>query len=381
MNKSIKIKLNKLWKNRNSKQRSFLLTVVVPTLIVAIYFVFICADRYVVESKFAIKGNELQQLNLLSGIAGMPGQGGTATDSYILQEYLASREIIEALAEDIDLETLFNNPNADFFSRLGYGKSSEDKVQYWNKMVTSSYDPTTTITSLKIRTFTPEEAVTLSNLIIEKSSILINSLSEQAKQDDLKFAQNEVLLAEQRVANSRLSMTDFRNQYQELDPTQTAITKLTIIGELESKLAALEAKKINALSYMSKHAPAVNSIANEIDALRKQINNEKENIAGKIKPEGQNQLSAVVANYEPLLIERTFAEKAYASTLASLEGARMEAAKKNRYLSSFVLPKLPEESVEPNRVKSTVTIFLGLSVLWGIGILLIGSLKEHIGWV
>lgn len=381
MNKSIKLKLNKLWKNRNSKQRSFIVCVLIPTLIVAYYFAFICTDRYVSEVQFAVKGNELQKLDLLSGFAGIPAQGGTATDSFILQEYLASREIIDALEQEIDLEALFNNADADIISRLGYNLTIEEKVIYWKKMVTSSYDPTTTITKLQVRAFTPEDAIKLTSIIMKKSDELINSLSEQAKRDDLKFALEEVKLAEKRVTESRLAMTGFRNSSQELDPTQTAVAKLSIIGELEGQLAGLQIKKLNLLSYMNKAAPGVISINSEISALKKQIEIEKANVAGGENLEDQSKLSSVFANYEPLLLERTFAEKAYASTLASLEGTRMEAAKKSRYLSSFVLPKLPEESIEPERIKSVLMVFMTLSVIWGIGILLIGSVKEHIGWV
>ncbi len=379
LQKKHKTLLNKLWKNRNSKQRSFILVVILPTLLASIYYTFIASGLYMVESRFAVKGNEMQQMDLLSGLAGIPAQGGSSSDSYIVQDYISSIDIIQALSNDIDLEAIYNHPDADWFSAMGYEKTLEETLKYWRKRVTVSYDPTTTITTLKVRAFNPEQAQQLAKAIIRQSEFLVNSLSERARQDDLEFANEEVARAEARVTRARVAMNDFRTSIEDLDPTQTASAKMMLIAQLEGQLAQAKTELDVLLSYMNKSAPEVVRSTRRVNAIKNQIMAEKKRITSN-GPTG-DALAGVFADYEPLLTERTFSEKAYASTLASLEAARVEASRKHRYLATFVEPTLPDEAVEPIRAKAIATVFFGAIVAWAIGFLGIGIVREHVGWV
>ncbi|QJY38880.1 capsule biosynthesis protein [Vibrio europaeus] len=379
LKKKHKTLLNKFWKNRNSKQRSFILIVLLPTLLAAFYYCFIAAGLYVVESRFAVKGNEMQQFDMLSGLAGIPAQGGSATDSYIVQDYVQSIDIVKAIGKELDLEAIFNHPDADWLSAMGNQPTLDEQLNYWRKGVSVSYDPTTTIITLKVRAFSARDAKKLAEAVLEKSEMLVNNLSEAARADDLKFADKEVKRAEERVTEVRMAMNDFRNEVKDLDPTQTASAKMMLIGELEVQLAKAQAE-LNALnSYMDETAPAVLTLARQVKALTQQIHIEKKNITGNSKT--QPALSGVFADYEPLLVERTFAEKAYTSAMASLEAARVEAARKHRYLATFVSPIHPDEAIEPQRLKSVVTVFIASLMSWAIGLLGLGIIREHIGWV
>lgn len=379
LQKKHKLLINKLWKNRNNKQRSFIVIVLFPTLIALFYYSFIASGKYVVETRFSVKGNEMQQLDLLSGIAGIPSQGGSATDSYIVQDYIHSLDMVRAVSKDLDLKAMFNHPDADWLSALGKHKTQVELLTYWNKLVNASYDPTTTIITLKVRAFSPEDAKQLAEVVLHQSEVLVNNLSEQARSDDLVFAEAEVKRAEQRVSNARLLMNDFRVEAQDLDPTQTASAKMMLIGELEAQLAKAQAE-LNALtSYMDTKSPSVINLQRKAKALTQQIQSEKNAIAGDT--ETRTALSGIFADYEPLLVERTFAEKAYTSALASLEAARIEAARKHRYLATFVAPIHPDEAIEPQRLKSVVTVLIASLMSWAIGLLGLGIIREHVGWV
>lgn len=379
LQKKHKVVLNKFWKNRNKKQRSFILMVVVPTLIALIYYSFIASGKFVVESRFSVKGNNTQQFDLLSGIAGMPSQVGGATDSYIVQDYIHSLDMIREVNKTINLRAIFNHPDADWVSKLGTQKTQEEILDYWLKFVTASYDPTTTIITLKVRAFTPEDAKELATEILRQSELLVNNLSEKARRDDLAFAESEVSRAEKRVSNARLIMNDFRVEAQNLDPTQTASAKMMLIGELEVQLAKTQAELNSVSSYMNSNAPSVINLQRQAEALKLQINNEKNSIATSSNSESA--LTSVFADYEPLVVERTFAEKAYTSALASLEAARVEAARTHSYLAVFIAPVLPDEATEPLRLQAIFTAFLASLISWGIGLLGVGIIREHIGWV
>ncbi|MCD9475592.1 capsule biosynthesis protein [Photobacterium phosphoreum] len=381
----IKIILNKFWKNRNVKQRSFLFIVIIPTLLATVYFSLIASDRYVSTAKFAIKSNESPQLDLLGGISGLPSQSASS-DGYILQDFILSYSILAAIKIHINIEPLFNRVEADILSRLGDNSTQEKQTQYWRKMVTSSFDPTSGITSLTVRTFNPNDSKVLADAVINASEQLINTLSKRSRHDDLSFAEKEVKLAELRVTKARQAMNLFRQKHQDLDPTQTAVAKMTLIGQLEAQLATAKAELIAKTSFMRNGTSPIKALKRQIDALEIQIVAEKSSISNNNNTLNQlsnleNGLSSVFADYEPLLIERTFAEKAYTSVLASLEVARIESAKKHRYLATFVEPRVPDEALEPYRIKSIFIVFLSTLILWGIGLLGLGAIRDHAGWV
>lgn len=380
-----KIILNKFWKNRNVKQRSFLFIVIIPTLLATVYFSLIASDRYVSTAKFAIKSNESPQLDLLGGISGLPSQSASS-DGYILQDFILSYSILAAIKIHINIEPLFNRVEADILSRLGDNSTQEKQTQYWRKMVTSSFDPTSGITSLTVRTFNPNDSKVLADAVINASEQLINTLSKRSRHDDLSFAEKEVKLAELRVTKARQAMNLFRQKHQDLDPTQTAVAKMTLIGQLEAQLATAKAELIAKTSFMRNGTSPIKALKRQIDALEIQIVAEKSSISNNNNTLNQlsnleNGLSSVFADYEPLLIERTFAEKAYTSVLASLEVARIESAKKHRYLATFVEPRVPDEALEPYRIKSIFIVFLSTLILWGIGLLGLGAIRDHAGWV
>lgn len=377
--------LNKFWKNRNVKQRSFLFIVIIPTLLATVYFSLIASDRYVSTAKFAIKSNESPQLDLLGGISGLPSQSASS-DGYILQDFILSYSILAAIKIHINIEPLFNREEADILSRLGDNSTQEKQTQYWRKMVTSSFDPTSGITSLTVRTFNPNDSKVLADAVINASEQLINTLSKRSRHDDLSFAEKEVKLAELRVTKARQAMNLFRQKHQDLDPTQTAVAKMTLIGQLEAQLATAKAELIAKTSFMRNGTSPIKALKRQIDALEIQIVAEKSSISNNNNTLNQlsnleNGLSSVFADYEPLLIERTFAEKAYTSVLASLEVARIESAKKHRYLATFVEPRVPDEALEPYRIKSIFIVFLSTLILWGIGLLGLGAIRDHAGWV
>jgi len=80
---------------------------------------------------------------------------------------------------------------------------------------------------------------------------------------------------------------------------------------------------------------------------------------------------------EDLQVELEFARKAYTSMLGSLETARAEAQKQQKYLLPVVAPNLPDEPLEPRRVLGVLTVFFCSLVVYGIGALLLAAIREH----
>ena len=64
--------------------------------------------------------------------------------------------------------------------------------------------------------------------------------------------------------------------------------------------------------------------------------------------------------------------------MTALETARLDAQRKQLYLERLVQPSLPDESMEPRRVRSVFTVFLLGLVAWGVLSLILAGVREHV---
>ena len=72
---------------------SLLACVALPTILAALFYIFIAADRYVSEARFAVRSNEAQAADALGMITGLP-QFGDCFRSYIVADYVESRDMV-----------------------------------------------------------------------------------------------------------------------------------------------------------------------------------------------------------------------------------------------------------------------------------------------
>jgi capsular polysaccharide transport system permease protein len=92
---------------------------------------------------------------------------------------------------------------------------------------------------------------------------------------------------------------------------------------------------------------------------------------------GNASLSTKAAAYQRLALERDFADRQLAASMASLEQARNDAQRKQLYLERIVQPNLPDVAIEPRRLHAVLVVFLmGLVTTGALSILLAG-VREH----
>jgi capsular polysaccharide transport system permease protein len=81
--------------------------------------------------------------------------------------------------------------------------------------------------------------------------------------------------------------------------------------------------------------------------------------------------------FDRLVLDKAFADRQLAAALTALDQARAEAQRKQLYLERLVQPHLPDNAVEPRRVRSIVTVFVLGLVAWGVLSLVVASVREH----
>lgn len=368
------------WDRLRRVPRSILACIVAPTLLAALYYGLIASGQYVAEARFAVRSSEPVVSDLLGTLTGIPGQGGSSQDSYAVRDYILSREGIVAISQHLDVRAMFGRDGTDWLSRLGADAPIEDVVEYWAQMIDVIFEPTTGISTLRVRAFTPEDAQALAAALLAEGELLVNRLSERARRDALSFAEAEVERAEQRLTEARRQLTEFRNQRQMLDPARAAEGRLGLVASLEGEVSRAQAELSALRSYMHASASPIVSLESRIVALKDQIRVEERKLASR-QTNGSELMSTVVADYERVSGEHGFAERAYLSALTGLEAARAEALRQSRYLVSFVQPRLPEDATRPRRLLAIATVFCAACVVWALGALGLAAIKDHSGWV
>ena len=128
---------------------------------------------------------------------------------------------------------------------------------------------------------------------------------------------------------------------------------------------------------MREDAPAIKVLNARIRSLETQRRAVAREITDPDKAR-QGTLSHLLGSYEQLESERKFAEAAYQHALLRLDQARADADRQHIYIASFVPPMLPEEALYPRRWRSLGIVALVAFALWGIGGLIIQSVRDHL---
>jgi capsular polysaccharide transport system permease protein len=361
---------------------SFLVMVVLPILIAAIYYSMIASNQYVAEFRFAVKDTSVMgggavgtSLMTLLGA----GSGTSPLENYIVADYLTSRQAVEELQKRIDVRSLYARPEADWWARFDLSQPAEKFVAYWQKMVTSHYDVVTGIATAEIRAFTAKDALLIADTLVKLSEELVNGIANRANVDAVRFAEVEVERAQDRLKRVRGNMTDYRNKVGVIDPaTGVVAPNSTVQQTLQTNLAALETQRTSLLNrHLLSTSPAIKTLDNQIKATKEQLSSIEATVAGGKDRVGGAALSSVVAEYEQLDLERQFAQALVTSAMQALEQARAMATSQHIYITPYVRPSLPESPTYPHRIKSIVVIAFLAFGLWVIGLLTFRAILER----
>ena len=356
---------------------SFIACVLVPIMVVAVYLFTIAADQYVSEFRFSLSSIDPPRLDPLSLLAGNASHSPAGLESQIVVQYITSRAMVDQLDGSLDLRHMFSPPEADWWARLPRPTSIEALVLYWRGQVDPFYDPANGTVVVRVRAFTPVEALQLAKAIVTASEQLVNELSSRARHDTVRNAETEVAQAETRLKAVLGEIRAFRDKEGLIDPGKTAEAAGTLTARLRDELVRTNSDLTTLKSYMRDDAPAVKVLKARIRSLETQ----QHVVAHDLTDPDRNRndtLSRQLGSYEQLESERRFAEAAYQHALQGLDQARANADRQQVYIASFVPPSLPEEALYPRRWRSLGIVALIAFALWAIGGLAVQSIRDHL---
>jgi capsular polysaccharide transport system permease protein len=346
--------------------------VALPTAVAGVYYGAIATDQFDSTALFTIQAADAPSRLSLETLI-VPGMASSPY-GLIAREYILSREMLDQLDKKHGLIRHYQSAQVDWWSRLPGDATREDAYEYYQEKIRVAYDTTSGSLTLEVRAYSAEKAQALARAILKNSQELVNRTAEHARQDQTRFARDEVATAEKRLIKAREALAVLQQERSELDPEQTATAALTIRSGLESEVAKARADLMQLRSYMQPEAPQVLEAQARVNSLSAQVAHESRRM---VNPKGEKGLNTSIAQFEVAILEKQFAEEAYQAARTALELARAEATRQHRYLATIAPPSIPDESTHPVRWLAVLTVAIVSFLLFGILSLVVGAIKEH----
>lgn len=355
------------------RQRAWLV-LFLPTLFSAIYFFFLASDQYESEAKFVVRS--AQRPDSLGGLSFLVQLGlqRSQDDSFIVQDFMASRDAVRELQQRLPLRGMFKTDVLDIiagYPSFLYGPREERFYKYFQTMVSVVHTDKTGISTLKVRAFSAENAKEIADTLLQLGEGLVNRLNERLLRDAVGRAEAEVIEAQNRVIAAQAALTAFRNKELLIDPARNAVALAELIAKLSTELATTRAQIAEA-KMNSSTGPQLPVLERKAIALDEQIASERTRVA-----RSSDGLAERIAAYERFVLEREFANKMLGTNEADLVRAKAEAAKQLLYLERVVEPNLADYSTQPKRLRSVLTVFVANLLLMLIAWLIFIGIREH----
>lgn len=353
---------------------AFLVVVALPTVLTAIYFLFIATPRYVSEARFIVRAATQEQPSSLGVALQGVGLSSNATDSFAVHEYIKSRDALSEVSRQMDISAILAAPGSDALSRYprpGQSRSNEALFKAFQRFVTVGYETSTGISTLRVESFRAEDSQRVAQALLNGGEALVNRLNERSSARAVDDAQRTVVEAEARLNQIQTRLTNYRNTEGIIDPTLSATEGSSTISGLMTAVATLRAERAETASQ-APQSPQLPLMDARIAAFERQITIEREKVAGN-----QGSLASKISGYETLALEREFADKSLGAANAALDSARQDARRQKLYLERVVNPSVPDRPSEPKRWLAILAVFVSTLLLYGLGWLTWAGLREH----
>ncbi|WCL55111.1 hypothetical protein [Gimibacter soli] len=346
--------------------------VLVLFAIAAFYYVAMASNRYVAVAGVYVKasqseGGDVSQIGLLSGL------GSNHQDSTLLQDFIHSQDMLRKLDEKVGLRAHYSSRDWDFISRLDDDATVEDFLQYYQDHVTVQLSGDSGVLTVEVQGFDRDAALLILQTIIAEAETFINDVGHQVARAEIDFVEGEMKRAQERLNAARERMLDFQSTNKIISPVVSGQALQGVVNELSAQLVQLKAEERAYADYLNDDATQLISTRNRIAAIEAQIEAEK----AKLTSGAEGALNELTADYQEMEIDLQLATNIYQATLVGYEKARVEAYRKLKHLVVVQAPARPDEALYPRILYNLTTLFVLLSLAYGIIMMTIATIREH----
>ncbi len=346
--------------------------VLVLTLIAAIYYGLIASDRYVTHAQIYVKSTQSSSM-VLPNLGMITGVGGQTQDALLLRTYIVSNDMAQVLEEKLNLSSHFSDDQWDFVSRMGTNPGAEDFLSYFRKRVHVHIDPESSILTVRGEAFTAEFSQQLVAAVLVEAERYLNGVGQKIAEQEISFIEGQLAQNKKRMETARQALIAFQNENGLLSPEAKGAALQEVMNSLETELVQLRTEKKTLQAYLNEGAPQIVTVNNRIASVEAQLAEEE----GKLAAQDTNSINEINAEYEVLKQTFAFTAELYQTSLTSLEQAKVESYHKLKHLVVVEAPARPDKAIEPRKLYNLVSLFVFLSLAYGIVTMTLATIREH----
>lgn len=341
-----------------------------------LYYAFFASNRYVSSAQVVVRQAESSSQANIPGLALLMSSIDPVSreETLYLREYITSPDMLEYLEQEAQWSQHFVGRWSDPLYWLSAKAPLEERVIFFQRLVSATYDEVTGLLQVQVQTLDPSFSEKILKLILNKSEIFVNEISQKIAKDQLDFAQKELTESTNRYEDAKEAMLVFQRNSNLLNAEATALSRATIIAELEAEIVKENARLKKLRASLDKNTPQVRAQSSRVQALEQQLLAESQRL---ISTEAGDKLNVIAAQYRRHEIDVAIAEEFYKTSISVVENAKLEASKKIRSLVSVVQPNMPEDPIYPRRIYNLITILIVLCLLYGITRFVLASVEDH----
>lgn len=355
--------------------RNWCLIVLLPTLLIAGYYYLIAADQFESEAHFIVRTSDAAPAapSGLGQALTMVGGASSERDALLVADYLRSHDAVKALQSRIGLSALYRRPEADFVSRLWYAVPTPEQLQkYFDGKVDVDVSTETGITTLKVRSFRPQDSYRIIRELTQLGEARVNTLNRRNYANAVAMSRRRVEEAEIAVSQVQGRITRFRRDERDFNPQVTGASRTSMVSELQGQLAVARAQESSMAAVLSSNSPQLLATRQRVAALSRQVGSETAKLS-----QGPGNVASGLGAYEGIRMRQDMASKQFEIASTALQRAQDDARRQQLFVVPVVDANMPVRALYPERTKIVITAFLALLLLYGIGWLIAAGVREH----
>jgi capsular polysaccharide transport system permease protein len=224
-----------------------------------------------------------------------------------------------------------------------------------------------------VQGFDEEFAHAVLNQIVERSQQFIDRINDQITREQLRFFDLEIADSEARMKEVKQELIAFQREFRLMTSEGESQTVMATIQTLEQELAQKRADLNARLTVLDKSAPQLQTVQMDITALESQIASAKERLAGA----SDTSISELDSKFRDIQLSLEFVTAIYKSNLNALEQARLEAARRLKFLIVVSQPSVPEKAAYPRHAYLIATVGIVLLIIFFVVSLTMAIIREH----
>jgi len=350
----------------------FVALFIVPFAAFLVFELAVISDRYESEASIIIGQEQSGNTSFNISFLGLPTAGNN-TDAQAIVEFIGSRDMLRHLDDTYHLRAHYSSKRVDWWDRLAPTASFEELYLYMPNWLTVAYDTTAKIIRVQFQAFDENYSRMVLDAIISRSQVFVDGMNAKMSAEQTRFFEEKMAETDARLKRAKQELLTFQRANKLLTTESESAFVMNNIAALQRFLIATQAAVDVASKTLSDKAPRLQELKNTAAALARQIKKEKDRLSGG----STSAISELDAQERDIQLNLESVLTMYQSNLSQLEQARIEAARRVKFLVTVASPVVPDEARLPDRFLGSVIAGVVLLAFYFIIAISVAIIREH----